>query len=113
MTDIADDHAAALTELPPVYTFPIYNFTDETCRSAAERMATTGHIRLAVLDRETMQPRGYVSLEDLLIGRRRFIKREEARERVFRLVTSRRPEHPDPVLTREEPREHPVEHAER
>jgi CIC family chloride channel protein len=113
MTEFADDHAAALTELPPVYTFPVYTFTDETCRSAAERMATTGHIRLAVLDRETMQPRGYVSLEDLLIGRRRFIKREEARERVFRLVTSRTPEHPDPVLTREEPREHPVEHAER
>ena len=57
MTDVADQHAAALTELPAVYTF-----TDETCRSAAERMATTGHIRLAVLDRETRQPRGYVSL---------------------------------------------------
>jgi CIC family chloride channel protein len=105
MTDVADEHAPAIAELPKVYTFG-----DETCRSAAERMATTGHIRLAVLDRGTMQPRGYVSLQDLLIGRRRFVEREEARERVFRLMTSRPPEHPDPVVTREE---HPVEHVER
>jgi H+/Cl- antiporter ClcA len=113
MTEFADEHAAALTELPPVYTFPVYTFTDETCRSAAERMATTGHIRLAVLDRNTKQPRGYVSLQDLLIGRRRFVEREEDRERVFRLMRSQTPEHPDPVVTREEPREHPVEHVER
>ncbi len=105
MTDIADEHAPALTELPPVYAFG-----DETCRSAAERMATTGQLRLAVFERDTMQPRGYVSLQDLLIGRRRFVEREEARERVFRLVTSRTPEHPDPVVTRED---HPVEHVER
>jgi hypothetical protein len=60
-----------------------------------------------------MQPRGYVSLQDLLIGRRRFIRREEDRERVFRLMTSRTPEHPDPGVTREQRKEHPVEHAER
>jgi hypothetical protein len=93
-----------MAKLPPVYTFG-----NETCRSAAERMATTGQIRLAVLDRKTLQPRGYVSLQDLLIGRRRFVEREEDRERVFRLMTSRSPEHPDPVVTREETREHPVE----
>ena len=108
MTDIADEHTPILTEVPEVYTFG-----DETCRSAAERMATTGQIRLAVLDRDTMQPRGYVSLQDLLIGRRRFIQREEDRERVFRLMTSRTPEHPDPVVTRENPKEHTVEHAKR
>jgi chloride channel protein, CIC family len=108
MTDIADEHTPILTEVPEVYTFG-----DETCRSAAERMATTGRIRLAVLDRETMQPRGYVSLQDLLIGRRRFVEREEDRERVFRLMSSRIPEHPDPVVTREQPKEHPVEHAKR
>jgi chloride channel protein, CIC family len=108
MTDIIDEHAPLLTEMPTVYTFK-----DETCRSAAERMATTGHIRLAVIDRETRQPRGYVSLQDLLIGRRRFIQREEDRERVFRLMTSPTSEHPDSVVTREDPKEHPVEHAER
>ena len=102
MTDVADVTAAPVAELPAVYTF-----SDETCRSAAERMATTGHIRLAVVDRETMQPLGYVSLQDLLIGRRRFVKREEARERVFRLASSRATEQ-DPVVTREE---RPVEHA--
>jgi hypothetical protein len=105
MTDVADEHAPALTELPPVYAFG-----DETCRSAAERMATTGQIRLAVLDRDTMRPRGYVSLQDLLLGRRRFVEREEARERVFRLMTSRTPQHPDPVVAREE---HTVEHVKR
>jgi CBS domain containing-hemolysin-like protein len=102
-----------LTELPAVYTLPVYTFTDETCRSAAKRMATTGHIRLPVLDRDTMQPRGYVSLQDLLIGRRRFVEREEDRERVFRLMRSQTPEPPAPAVTREEPREHPVEHVER
>jgi H+/Cl- antiporter ClcA len=104
MTDVAEEDAPPLKKLPSVYTFG-----DETCRSAAERMATTGQIRLAVLDRETLQPRGYVSLQDLLIGRRRFIKREEARERVFRLASSRATEH-DPVVDHEA---HPVEHAER
>jgi hypothetical protein len=77
-------------------------------------MATTGQIRLAVLDRETMRLRGYVSLQDLLIGRRRFVEREEDRERVFRLMTSRPPDRPDPVVApREHPKKHPVEHAER
>ena len=97
MTDVADEHAAPVAELPAVYTF-----SDETCRSAAERMATTGQIRLAVVDRETMQPLGYVSLQDLLIGRRRFVEREEARERVFRLAASRTHRTQDPVVTREE-----------
>jgi hypothetical protein len=103
MTEFADEHAAALTELPPVYTFPVYTFTDETCRSAAKRMATTGHIRLAVLDRDTMQPRGYVSLQDLLIGRRRFVEREEDRERVFRLMRSQTPEPPAPPSPEKSP----------
>jgi chloride channel protein, CIC family len=111
MTELADQHAAILTEPPAVGT--AYTFTDETCRSAAERMAVTGQIRLAVLDRETRRLCGYVSLQDLLIGRRRFVEREEDRERVFRLMRSRTPEHPDPVVTREKPKEHPVEHAER
>jgi chloride channel protein, CIC family len=105
MADVAHEHAAALAELPAVYTFG-----DETCRSAAERMATTGQIRLAVLDRDTMQPRGYVSLQDLLIGRRRFVEREEDRERVFRLLTSRTPRSgeavPEPIAVEEHPTHH-------
>jgi hypothetical protein len=98
MTDIADKHAPLLTEMSAVYTF-----SDETCRSAAERMATTGHIRLAVLDRETMQPRGYLSLQDLLIGRRRFVEREEDRERVFRLLTPIADRARSPVPAEEHP----------
>ena len=75
-------------------------------RSAWRPPATYGS---QCVDRETMQPLGYVSLQDLLIGRRRFVKREEARERVFRLASSRATEQ-DPVVTREE---RPVEPAER
>src|SRR6201986_5419198 len=44
MTDLANEQTAPIAELPAVYTL-----SDETCRSAAERMATTGHIRLAVV----------------------------------------------------------------
>jgi hypothetical protein len=103
MTEIADEHAPGLTEMPVVDTFPVYTFADETCRSAAERMATTGHIRLAVLDRDTMQPRGYLSLQDLLIGRRRFVEREEDRERVFRLLTPIADRARSPVPAEEHP----------
>jgi hypothetical protein len=63
-----------------------FTYADATCRSAAERMATTGQLRLAVIDRASRRQLGYVSLEDLLLGRRRFVEREESRERVFRLV---------------------------
>jgi H+/Cl- antiporter ClcA len=63
-----------------------FTYADATCRSAAERMATTGQLRLAVIDRASHRQLGYVSLQDLLLGRRRFVEREESRERVFRLV---------------------------
>ncbi len=83
----------AMTEesLPgePATTFPaFFTFADASCRSAAERMATTGQMRLPVLERQTLQPIGYVSLQDLLLGRRRRVEREEAREPVFRLVAA-------------------------
>jgi hypothetical protein len=104
MTELADEHAAILTDVPTVYTF-----VDETCRSAAERMATTGQIRLAVLDRDTMQPHGYVSLQDLLIGRRRFVEREEDRERVFRLLSSSTNSNMQTSPSRTRREKHPIE----
>ncbi len=58
-------------------------YTDETCRSASEKMALTGERILAVVDRATGEIVGSVSSRDLLIGRRRSIEREAARERIF------------------------------
>src|SRR6202023_2396969 len=84
MTEVAESDMPAIAGQSQPFTY-----ADATCRSAAERMATTGQLRLAVVDRGTQRRLGYVSLEDLLLGRRRFVQREESRERVFRL-TSRR-----------------------
>jgi hypothetical protein len=86
MTELADTSAVD-TPMPAMdrQSQP-FTYADATCRSAAERMATTGQLRLAVIDRASHRQLGYVSLEDLLLGRRRFVEREESRERVFRLV---------------------------
>jgi chloride channel protein, CIC family len=60
-----------------------YAFGDETSRTAAERMATTGLDELVVVDRKTKKICGKVTLHDLLAGRRRAIDRENERVRVF------------------------------
>jgi CBS domain-containing protein len=60
-----------------------YAFGDETSRTAAERMATTGLDELVVVDRKTRKICGKVTLHDLLAGRRRAIDRENERVRVF------------------------------
>jgi hypothetical protein len=84
MTELAEEPQPAIDQQRQPFTF-----ADATCRSAAERMATTGQLRLAVVDRATQRLVGFVSLEDLLLGRRRFVEREESRERVFRLASRR------------------------
>ena len=68
----------ALQPLPAVYAF-----ADETCRDVAETMATSGVDTMPVLDRETKAVCGSVSLQDLLLGRRRAVQREQDRLRVF------------------------------
>jgi hypothetical protein len=90
MTEMAESDMPAIDRPSQPFTF-----ADATCRSAAERMATTGQLRLAVVDRGTRRQLGFVSLEDLLLGRRRFIQREESRERVFRLTSRRVASSPD------------------
>ncbi len=60
-------------------------FEDETCRSAAERMAHFGVGRLPVVERRN--PRrivGIVTLSDLLKARHRYLELESRRERVLR-----------------------------
>ncbi len=71
--------ACDLTAPLPEY----YAFGDETSRTAAERMATTGLDQLAVVDRVTKKICGRVTLHDLLAGRKRAIDRENERVRVF------------------------------
>jgi CIC family chloride channel protein len=75
-----DDCAAAPSETPlPA----VYAFTDETSRAVVEKMATSGLASLVVVDRATQAICGTVSLQDLLLGRRRLVKREQERLRVF------------------------------
>lgn len=61
----------------------IYAFTDETSRAAVEKMAVSGLTSLPVVDRTTLGICGTVSLQNLLLGRRKAIKREQERNRVF------------------------------
>ena len=61
----------------------VYAYSDETSRAAVEKMATYGLTSLLVVDRATEGVCGTVSLKDLLLGRRRLMKRERERERVF------------------------------
>jgi chloride channel protein, CIC family len=64
----------------------IYAYADETCRSVAEIMATSGVSALPVVDRSTKAIRGQVTLQDLLTGRRRSVQREQDRVRVFGML---------------------------
>jgi H+/Cl- antiporter ClcA len=66
------------TPLPEVYAF-----TDETSRAVVEKMAVSGLTKLLVIDRATNLVCGTVSLQDLLLGRRKLVKRERERQRVF------------------------------
>ena len=59
------------------------HYTDETCRSVAEEMATTRVLRMPVVDRETGRVCGSISAQELLVGRRRAVVRESERKSVF------------------------------
>jgi hypothetical protein len=70
--------------LPEVVTLPdIYAYTDETSRAAAEKMASASLNSLIVIDRDTNEIRGTITLQDLLRGRQKSIQRENDRLRVF------------------------------
>ena len=61
----------------------IFAYSDETCRSVAEEMATTGITRMPVIDRQTGIVCGIVTAHDLLAGRKRAVVRESERNRAF------------------------------
>ena len=76
-----------MSDLPTPYTpaeLPShYAFADSTARGAAEIMATEGLETLPVVDRDTCQICGTLSLQDLLRGRSRSIERESERLSLF------------------------------
>jgi H+/Cl- antiporter ClcA len=61
----------------------IFAYSDETCRSVAEEMASTGHLSLPVVDRTTGLVCGRLGAAELLAGRRRAMLRESERTVVF------------------------------
>jgi hypothetical protein len=87
-----------MTELPPGEEVTVgslhylpdnYVFSDETCRTVAEEMATTGSMSLLVVDRETNTLVGSIGAAELLAGRRRAVKRESERSIAFQLEIPR------------------------
>jgi chloride channel protein, CIC family len=56
-------------------------YADETCRAVAEEMATTGVMRMVVVDRESGKVCGSIGAQELLVGRRRAVVRESERRR--------------------------------
>jgi H+/Cl- antiporter ClcA len=69
-----------------------YAYSDETCRSVAERMVTANVERLPVIDRTSGNICGSIGLIELLAGRRRALQRETERSRAFQV-----PETPEPL----------------
>jgi chloride channel protein, CIC family len=88
MTELSSDGerlASVPGELPEVFAYG-----DETCRSVAEEMATSGVFSVPVLDRETGELCGWIGTEELLAGRRRAVLRESDRSIAFQLETLRK-----------------------
>ena len=78
---VCDDEGAPASSKPKLP--EDFAYADETSRSAVEKMATLSLNELAVVDRATNRVCGMVTLQDLLLGRRRALHREHQRERVF------------------------------
>jgi chloride channel protein, CIC family len=74
--------AAGFTKPLPLF----YAYADSTTRGAAEIMATEGLETLPVVDRNTGQVCGELSIKDLLQGRERSSERESERLRLFGYV---------------------------
>jgi len=66
-------------------------FSDETLKVVVYRMAHTHVTEALVLDRDTHEPVGHITLEDLLQGRRLTLEAEHRRERVFTIPFIFRP----------------------
>jgi len=76
---------AVEASLAEVLREPVVAYPDEPLRAAVLRMAETGLTRFPVIDRDTGQLAGMISLVDLLLARVRNLHEERQRERVLRL----------------------------
>ncbi|MGB9457313.1 MAG: chloride channel protein [Bryobacteraceae bacterium] len=76
---------AVEASLAEVLREPVVAYPDEPLRAAVLRMAETGLTRFPVIDRDTGQLAGMISLVDLLLARVRSLHEERQRERVLRL----------------------------
>jgi CIC family chloride channel protein len=61
----------------------LFTYADNTCRGAAELMATEGVASIPVVDRATRSVSGTLTLQDLLRGRSKAVVRERERLRLF------------------------------
>jgi H+/Cl- antiporter ClcA len=64
---------------------PVVAYPDEPLRAVVFRMAESGFTRLPVVDSDSRQLAGMISLHDLLLARVRNLNEERQRERVLRL----------------------------
>jgi CBS domain-containing protein len=78
----SDRPAASLGE---VLREPVVAYPDEPLRAVVFRMAESGFTRLPVVDSNSRQLAGMISLHDLLMARVRNLNEERHRERVLRL----------------------------
>jgi CBS domain-containing protein len=77
--------AGKLVSLGEVLRKPVVAHPDEPLRVVVFRMAETGFTRLPVVDSDTGQLAGMISLHDLLMARVRNLSEERHRERVLQL----------------------------
>jgi len=91
MTEFSESAEFGEASVPLEALPEILAYTDETCRAVAEEMATTGAVRMPVVDRETGQVCGSITAQDLLSGRRRTVERESERNSTFQLNSRRTP----------------------
>jgi H+/Cl- antiporter ClcA/CBS domain-containing protein len=79
------ESAASAGSLGDMLKEPVVAHPDEPLRAVALRMAETGFTRFPVVDGESGQLAGMISLDDLLMARVRNLNEERRRERVLRL----------------------------
>ena len=80
---LVDSNASG--SLSDVLRTPVVVYTDEPLRLVVSRMAETSLTRLPVVDRESGELAGMISLRDLLLARVRNLNEERQRERVLQL----------------------------
>jgi len=84
IAEVMNDLPDKLTNSAPLAPLPeVFAYSDETCRAAAEEMATSGLLAMLVVDRATNKPCGTVTAASLLTGRKRSVRRESERKIAF------------------------------